>query len=645
MHNDEIYQYEPLWGEWKIKEQIGQGSIGKVYSISKNVLGIEQISAVKFITIPTPEHIDIFYSSNEFEDSNSKTDFYYNIVQEIGKEVNLLYILKGHSNIISFEDSTIIKVENEIKWHILIKMEYAISLKDHLKTAKLFEDEIIDIGIDICKALIKCHENNIIHRDIKEANVFRSQNGTYKLGDFSVSKNTSKTTFVNTKVGTLDCMPPEVFSGQTYNQKADIYSLGLMLYRLVNNNRLPFMPKFPDKFSLNDIESSQSLRMSGKEFNPPQNASKSFTEIILKACAFDPNNRFEDAISFEVALQSLKNSKKNTDKLSIIDLNNKIENANKDVDRSKSQDNKNSDNKFLFSKNKSVSFIILFFAILAISLVILNNMKSPKNNSTEVIRTTFSNVTDLKPSNYALSTDNKNTDSDDTTSSNRPSNSTSSSKNTPTNSNEVVSSSNKAVDPTSQINLSTSLPIKTTSVVTPGPYQVIIYELSNFEGKSYIMDAADYHDLNQYGYNDFISSIKIGSSVKVTIYSDWYFEGSSEVLQGNTKYLNNIVKDNTISSIKIQAMPKSNQVVLFENMNYAGKYLVLDIGEYTNLETYGFNDITTSVYVGSNVSVTLYENSNFDGKSEKLLGSDDCLVGNVMENDMVSSLKVQRTSQ
>ncbi|MEN8907423.1 MAG: protein kinase [Clostridiales bacterium] len=296
-----IYQYEPLWGSWKIKEMIGRGSIGNVYKISKKVLDREQISAVKFISIPTKDQYENFSNIYGITNQSSSEKFFNDLINKMVQEINLLYELKGNSNIISYEDCMVYKINNKNLWHILIRMEYAKTLSDYVieKKNDLSENEVIQIGIDLCSALITCHNKEIIHRDIKEANVFISDRGEFKLGDFSVSRELNEYSQAHTRVGTINYMPPEVLKGKPYGKQADIYSLGLMLYKLSNYGRLPFLPPHNKDFEVTDLENSQNKRLLGKKFNPPENISKEFFNILLKACAYKQSNRFISAKDFK----------------------------------------------------------------------------------------------------------------------------------------------------------------------------------------------------------------------------------------------------------------------------------------------------------------------------------------------------------
>ena len=87
-----------------------------------------------------------------------------------------------------------------------------------------------------------CHSQGIIHRDLKPGNVWLTQDGTAKLGDFglAVSADFSRITLEGALVGTVVYMPPELMLGHQAEPRSDLYSLGVMLYEVVTG-RPPFM--------------------------------------------------------------------------------------------------------------------------------------------------------------------------------------------------------------------------------------------------------------------------------------------------------------------------------------------------------------------------------------------------------------------
>lgn len=145
-------------------------------------------------------------------------------------------------------------------------------------------------------------KKNIIHRDIKPQNIFINDNGDFKLGDFGIAKTADHTT-VATKAGTFNYMAPEVYFGNPYNHSVDIYSLGLVLYWLLNERRGPFLP--PALVKNSDSQKAQQRRFGGEALPPPAHGSAQLRQIVQKACAFDPADRYASATQMMHDLEAL----------------------------------------------------------------------------------------------------------------------------------------------------------------------------------------------------------------------------------------------------------------------------------------------------------------------------------------------------
>lgn len=137
-------------------------------------------------------------------------------------------------------------------------------------------------------------------------NVFVNEYGNYKLGDFGTARVLSEYSLSMTqRVGTPYYMAPEIYVSTKYDSRADIYSLGIVLYRLLNKNRLPFLDSEKQLLSPSERQTAYMKRISGEKLTPPRQASPEMSDIILKACAFDPEDRLVSASEMKKALQKL----------------------------------------------------------------------------------------------------------------------------------------------------------------------------------------------------------------------------------------------------------------------------------------------------------------------------------------------------
>ncbi|XP_025730766.1 serine/threonine-protein kinase Nek3 isoform X2 [Callorhinus ursinus] len=186
---------------------IGEGSFGRALLIQQE--SSNQLFAMKEIRLPK---------------SLSGT-------QNSRKEAVLLAKMK-HPNIVAFRESF------EAEGHLYIVMEYCdggdLMQKIKHQKGKLFpEDMILNWFTQMCLGVNHIHKKRVLHRDIKSKNIFLTQNGKVKLGDFGSARLlSSPMAFACTYVGTPYYVPPEIWENMPYNNKSDIWSLGCILYEL-----------------------------------------------------------------------------------------------------------------------------------------------------------------------------------------------------------------------------------------------------------------------------------------------------------------------------------------------------------------------------------------------------------------------------
>jgi eukaryotic-like serine/threonine-protein kinase len=204
------------FGPYLVDKELGSGSMGTVVRAKHNKTG-ERV-AIKLMSLAL--------GSSEAA------------LKRFSREVAILKQL-DHPHIVKYKGSG--------RYHgsPFYVMEYVKGESlDHIlyRRTKLPWEEVIAIGIDLCAALQHAHEQGIIHRDLKPSNLMVLKDGTVKLTDFGIAKDTDVTalTAANSTVGTAAYMSPEQCRGlRDISHKTDLYSMGIMFYELLTG-RKPF---------------------------------------------------------------------------------------------------------------------------------------------------------------------------------------------------------------------------------------------------------------------------------------------------------------------------------------------------------------------------------------------------------------------
>ena len=295
-----------VWPEWHIEKQLGKGTYGTVYKVVRRDDNFTSYAAIKVISIPQDQaEIDTLRSEG-LDMAQSKT-YLKGVVNDFVNEIKIMQSFKGTQNIVSIEDYKVVPKTDGIGWDIYIRMELLTSFNEYTCDKKLTEPDVIKLGIDICSALELCGSRNIIHRDIKPENIFINDFGYFKLGDFGIARKLENMTGGLSQKGTFNYMAPEVANSAEYDARVDIYSLGIVLYRLLNGNRLPFLDTDKQLLNPNERKYAVERRIRGEALNAPCEASPAMANLILKACAFNPDDRFANASEMKAALMSLQN--------------------------------------------------------------------------------------------------------------------------------------------------------------------------------------------------------------------------------------------------------------------------------------------------------------------------------------------------
>ena len=288
-------QISKIWPKWHTVELIGRGAFGEVYKVKREELGETFYSAVKVIQIPRDDS-EVREFLSEGQTSQSIRFYYESIAKGLMNEIKVLEQLKSAGNVVNIEEFEILEKEDGIGWDAYIRMELLQNLNEYRQGRQMHWQEVEKLGMDICKALEYCEQCRIIHRDIKPSNIFVDNYGNFKLGDFGIARQLEKTQSTLSQKGTEMYMAPEVrFGDRKSSYNVDLYSLGLVMYRLLNRNKMPFEPLDRDMLTYQDKEEALSRRLRGDRLPLPADVPAGLGQIIIRACEADRDKRYQRA--------------------------------------------------------------------------------------------------------------------------------------------------------------------------------------------------------------------------------------------------------------------------------------------------------------------------------------------------------------
>lgn len=260
-----IIKGELIDNRYKIIKSIGEGGMANVYLAWDTIL--EREVAVKVLR-------------GDLSDDEK-------FIRRFKREANSASSLK-HPNIVEIYDVG----EDNGKYFIVMEYVNGKTLKSLIKKrGALNINEAIDIMLQLTSGIACAHDSYIIHRDIKPQNVMILEDGRVKITDFGIAMalNSNELTQTNSVMGSVHYLPPEQASGSGSTIKSDIYSLGILMFELLTG-KVPFKGDNAVEIAIKHMKDPIP---SVREFN--SSIPQSVENIVLRACAKNPKNRYSSA--------------------------------------------------------------------------------------------------------------------------------------------------------------------------------------------------------------------------------------------------------------------------------------------------------------------------------------------------------------
>ena len=275
---ERLKTYEPLWGQWTVGDELYSGSGLRAFELKRS-RGEEEVAAmVKVIEIKGSDE-EAAKRLRCVMDSIQKTESLGDCPQVVTIKGDAVYSVADEAG-------------NPVGWDVLVLGERLVSLGEELSRNREFtEEEVRRMGIDICRALAYAHRREVFHGSITQDCLYRRPaGGFYMISGFGGFENQNEESRTEREL----YMAPELMMGEAAAKESDMYSLGLILYRLLNENALPFT---------GDPVDVRERLLNGEAWSLPSKGTKNLKQAVMMACVYEADKRFYEASDFRLGLE------------------------------------------------------------------------------------------------------------------------------------------------------------------------------------------------------------------------------------------------------------------------------------------------------------------------------------------------------
>ena len=275
---------------------LGKNGATAVYLVRSNKS--DQFYVLKHISVPESQRqVDALLFTGAAADKEAAQEYYRQVVADYQAELELMETLSNSPNLDCFHRYEIKPKEDAVGFDIYLMSKYRSTLERHAAETPMTHANAVNLAIDLCSALQDLRAAGLIHRDVTPSNIYLNSQGHYMLGDLGVAK-IDQLKYCSVPENMLSpYSAPELFELlSSVNETIDLYAVGLILYRIYNGNHAPFED---EKTS---AKAADRLRITGQELPAPMFADYEMAEILRKACAFQPEDRYQTPDEMKDAL-------------------------------------------------------------------------------------------------------------------------------------------------------------------------------------------------------------------------------------------------------------------------------------------------------------------------------------------------------
>ena len=242
---------------------------------------------VKVISEPSSQtKLEALLLTGAYADEGSALAYFKGLAEDIVSEAETLKHMAELEGFCGFEDCQLEESEDQKGYDVFLLAPYRRSLARQFSIAPLTQLSAANLGLDLCAALTVARRAGYLYADLKPENIYITPEGEYKIGDLGfIRLDGLKYATLPERYRSAYTAPEAKDAYAALNETMDVYALGLILYQVYNNNLLPDVPE-------------------GEAMAAPQYADYEMSEIILKACAADPAERWQSPVEMGQAIVS-----------------------------------------------------------------------------------------------------------------------------------------------------------------------------------------------------------------------------------------------------------------------------------------------------------------------------------------------------
>lgn len=246
---------------------------------------------VKIVSVPGSQtQLDALLFTGAYKDAGEAMDYFKALADGIADEADLLSELSAGEGFLPYSGHQIVPMgENRLGYLVYLVASYKRSLDKYARRdAAGALNDAIKLGLDMCTALSACRNSGYMYIALKPTNIFLSEDKEFRIGDIGfVALESVPHTALPSRYRSAYSAPELLDPMQTLNETVDTYALGMILYQLCNEGKLPDTPG-----------------TSEQPLPAPKNGDRAFQDVIMKAISFDIDQRFTDPLQMKEALSN-----------------------------------------------------------------------------------------------------------------------------------------------------------------------------------------------------------------------------------------------------------------------------------------------------------------------------------------------------